>query len=183
MARTIPLTQRTAANAESTDDVPITLVTISHEDIIDGPIRLSSDPTMAIDTAQIPWAGHFADLDPDEQPRGTVSNGETYAFLFMSIRHPDDQENEAARGSLTIENIGTGMGEVLRSVQTQAGVTLALVMSSAPDDMDEFYTGLTIQSATYAADSVTIEFGRQSYVAEPWPSARMTKGRFPGLHR
>ena len=72
---------RQAAYAAETGRVVIALLTLTHEDL-ETPIRISSDPTQRIESLST-----AADL-----VYGTVSRGETFVFLPMTIKLPSDTD-------------------------------------------------------------------------------------------
>jgi hypothetical protein len=168
MPNAISLTLRTAAKAESAEEVPIVLVTITHEDL-EEPIRLSSDPTKRLS------------LDPLRY--GTVSGGQEYDFVLMSAILPDDKDDAPAAASLAFENVFADMASVVRAVSTPAAVDFKLVLASAPDDVEEQYTGLQATKGSYDANRVTLEVSGDLLMNIDWPYSCMTQRRFPGLFR
>jgi hypothetical protein len=168
MPRTVPLTAREATNAERVALVGIVLATITHPDL-DAPVRISSDPTERIS------------IDP--LAYGTRSNGEAFYFILMSATHPDDQDGQPIAGQLILENVDADMVAVMRSFSEPASVDLDIVLSTAPDDIQISYRDLKITHADGDAEKVTLTISREPLTGEPWPAARMTKSRLPGLWR
>jgi hypothetical protein len=64
----------------------------------------------------------------------------------------------------------------------QADVVLKMVLSSAPDAIEESYVMKVINSS-YNASQVSVDLSREPIETEPWPAFRMTKQRYPGLFR
>jgi hypothetical protein len=64
----------------------------------------------------------------------------------------------------------------------QASVILKLVVSSAPDVIEERYE-MTAIGATYNAAQVSLDISREPIETEPWPADRTTKMNFPGMYR
>jgi hypothetical protein len=149
-------------------DVPIVLAKIEHPQL-DDPILLSSDPTERLTTDPLVY--------------GTISNGDQYLFALMSANYPDDEQGTPPSTQLVFENVTSDFVRELRSVQERGTVALSLVMASAPDVIEEQFSGLKIVSASYDANRVTLDITREPVTAEPLPAQRMTKARFPGLHR
>jgi hypothetical protein len=169
MARIVSLDARRAFNAQETADVPIILVTITQPEIIDGPLRLSSDPTVRLS------------IDPLEY--GTRSRGEVYKFVLMAAVLPDDKEDALTSVQLMLENVEADMTKVVRASITPATMTFEMVMASAPDSVEMRWAGLVAMRTTYDAGQIMIEVSRESILGEPWPAHRMTQNRFPGLYR
>lgn len=168
MPRILSLNARLAAYGEAPADVPVVLVTIDHEEL-DAPIRLSSDPTVRLSDEPLRY--------------GTISNGEEYDFVLLSVSLPDEEEDTPPAASLVIENVAADMVALVRSVATPLTVDLALVLASAPDALEEHYRWFRSTKISYDAATVSIDLIREPLSTEPWPAQRMTKSRFPGLFR
>jgi len=168
MARVLSLNARAAFNAAQTDEVPVVLVKIEHDDL-DEPVRLSSDPTER--------------LSSDPLVYGTVSNTDEYTFVLMSAMIPDDKEGVPPSTQLVFENVAEDMAAVARSVSSPPTVSLFIVLASAPDTIEEQWTGLKATKASYNAGQLTLTVSREHLLNEPWPAYRTTRERFPGLHR
>lgn len=168
MPQQLSLTFREAANAASSDEVPIVLVELTPAD--GDTVYLSSDPTQR--------------LSVDPLRYGTISNGQEYQFVLMSVAWPDDQEGSPPATSLVFANVVEDMAAAARSVTpgTQADVALSLVLSSDPDAVEESYL-MKATGSTYDAQKVTLTVSREPIETEPYPAQRMTKQRFPGLFR
>jgi len=169
MPKVVSLHARAAFNAQETDDVPITLVTIAHSAIVGGPLRLSSDPTERLS------------IDPLKY--GTRSRGLVYEFVLMAAVLPDDREDTPTAVQLALENVSSDMTKAVRASITPATMTFELVMASDPDIVEMRWSGLAALRATYDAGQIQIEVSRESILGEPWPAHRMTQNRFPGLYR
>ncbi len=155
-------------HAEATDEVAVALVTITHDDL-DTPIRLSSDPTERIS------------LDP--LAYGTRTRTDVFYFVLMSVIIPDESRGTPARSQLVLENVTSDMVALVRSIVSPAKCRIDIVAASNPDMIERTYDDLEITKASYDADRVTLEVGLENFANEPWPSQRMTKSRFPGLHK
>lgn len=164
--RNLSLTARTAFNAQATSQEMVVLVEIYPPDQ-SAPIRLTSHPTERLS------------IDPLRY--GTISNGNTYEFVLMSVMRPDDQEGTPGPTSLIFENVVTDMASVVRSTIEPATVNLYLVLASNPDAIEEQYLGFKTSRATADANRVTIDISLAAIVNEPWPAHLQTPTRFPGL--
>jgi hypothetical protein len=102
----------------------------------------------------------------------------------MSAAWPDDREGTPPATSLVFANVVEDMAATVRGVTpgTQADVVLKMVLSSAPDEVEESYV-LKATGSTYNAQQVSLNVSREPIEREPWPAFRMTKSRFPGLFR
>lgn len=165
---TISLTMRTAMQAERTEEIAVALVTITHPDL-DEPVLLSSDPTER--------------LSSDPLIYGTVSRGQRYPFVLVSVVIPDERKGSPPSSQIVLENVASDMVALIRSISTPGQVKIEVVRASEPDQVERTFDGLDIVKASYSAENVTLDVSRELFANEPWPSQRMTRQRFPGLHK
>lgn len=164
--RAISLTYRRAMAAQECDEVPVVLVTISHPSL-DAPLRLSSDPTQR--------------LSDDPLTYGTVSGGETYTFMLMTMLIPDDKEGEPLSAQLQIDNVEADAGPAIEPIVSDLKATIQVVLSSSPDFVEIEYADLDVTSAQGSEGTITLSCGREDSALWTCPGDRMTKDRFPGL--
>jgi Domain of unknown function (DUF1833) len=162
----LSLTFRTAAHAEQTGEILVLLVTLTHEDL-DDPIRLSSDPTTR--------------LSVDPLRYGTVSRGDTYDFLPMSLVLPEESEDTIPAMQVVVDNVSRALIPLLRSISTPAIVTVELVLASAPDNVEATWPEFELSSSSPSAQQVSIDLTTESDANEPYPSGLFTPAGFPGL--
>lgn len=160
---------RQAFNAESTDEYPVILVEITPAGASE-PVLICSEPVQRLSTDPLRY--------------GVIHNGDEYQWIMMSAGLPDDQQGKPPSTMLIFENIVADMAATVRGVTpgTQADVVLKVVLSSAPDEIEERYV-MKATSASYNAMQVSLDISREPIESEPWPAFRMTKDRFPGLFR
>jgi hypothetical protein len=165
----LSLSFRQAFNAESTEEIAVILVEITPAGASE-PVRISSEPVSR--------------LSSDPLRYGISHQGNEYEWVMMAAAWPDDQENTPPSTKLIFENVVEDMAATVRGVTpgTQAAVTLKMVLSSAPDDIEEQYD-MKATNASYSATQVSLDVSREPIESEPWPAFRMTKQRFPGLFR
>lgn len=165
---TISLTMRSAMQAERTEEVAVALVTITHPDL-DEPVRFSSDPTQR--------------LSSDPLAYGTVSRDETYPFVLVSVVLPDERRASAPAAQIVLDNVASDMAALIRSITSPAQARIDVVTAARPDEVERTFDGFDITKAGYDAERVTLDVSLELFLNEPWPSQRMTKSRFPGLHK
>ena len=168
MPRLISLNARTAAHAQATDRIPVTLTEIRHPDLPE-PIRLSSDPTVRLSTDPLKY--------------GTRHKGQVYEFVLMGLPWPDDQRGSAPKTTLVFENVVADMAKPLRSILSPPTADLTIVMADTPDVIEARYLKLKGTLGTWDASQISLDASRESFANEPMPSGRMSKARFPGLFR
>lgn len=167
--KTLSLSLRKAFNAESTDEFPVILAEV----FIAGstsPARICSEPAQRLSSEPLRF--------------GIVHQGEEYEWVLMSAAWPDDQQGKPPSTTLVFENVVEDMAATVRGVTpgTQAQVVLKMVLSSAPDDVEESYV-MKATGGSYNAQQVSLDVSREPIDAEPWPAFRMTKVNYPGLFR
>lgn len=160
---------REAFNAESADEFPVILVEITPSGASE-PVRICSEPAER--------------LSADPLRYGVVHQGKEYGWVVMSSSLPGDEEGKPPSTTLIFANVTEDMAATVRGVTpgTQAQVTLKMVLSSAPDDVEESYV-MKATNGSYNAQQVSLDVSREPIESEPWPAFRTTKARFPGMYR
>jgi hypothetical protein len=161
----LSLTTRTEYNAQATDDVPVVLVEIIG---VDGSHYISSDPTIRLSTDPLRY--------------GTRHKGRDYEFVLMRVAWPDDQAGKPPSTTLLFENVVADMAAVARLQRDRFDVELTLVMSNAPDVIED-RAQMICTGSNYDAMQLSLDVSREPIESEPWPAQRMTRERFPGLFR
>ncbi len=170
MPKLLSLNARSAALSQASDVVPVALITITHE-ALDGPVRLSTDPTKR--------------LSDDPLRYGTIHDGEVYYYALISVPLPEQGQDAADTVSMTIDIVTPDLARVPTLTTSPATVDIVQVMSSTPDVIEFEWRGLETRSAEVNTEEgvITIEIGRMPRLDEPVQMHRMTAQRFPGLHR
>lgn len=169
--RRISLNARLAQDAEATDAIEVVLIEITHPDLA-APIRLSTDATERISTEPLVYGTRSA-------WRGAT---EPWLWVVASALLPSDLDDAPAAATIELENLDQDMVALVRSFITPADVALAVVLASSPDLVEVEYGGLRLVSADYDAGSVSLSISREEIEAEYFPSGRLSRLRFPGLH-
>ena len=162
------LDMRAQMTAESADEVVVSLLTFTHPSQPE-PLRISSDRTSVIG------------YEPFTQ--GTVSRGQTFWWVPMSIVLPGEGEDVTPEIRLTLDLIDRELLTLLRSDPTPAQVLLEIVSAERPDIVEIVHDGFEVQSAPYDETSVTLVITQTSFVHEPHPADTMTPITTPGLFR
>jgi hypothetical protein len=167
---TISLNFKEAAFAQETGRVPIALITLSHDDLLDD-IRISTDPTQEL-------SGLTTDL---EKVYGTTSNGDDYIFLPVRIKLPDDTEDGAGMMKLEIDNIHRSYTESIRSIFTPVSCQVDIVMDNDLDTIEASWPEFLLTSITYDAFVITGTLILETLMTEPFPSGTFIPSHFPGV--
>lgn len=165
MSRLLSLNFRKALFSQETAEVPIFLLTITHESLAE-PIRLSTDPTTRLS---------------DLPTYGTVSRGETYQFAGVDVTIPDEQDQQAPRSKLAIANVTRDLVPLARSVNTPPRVKIEAVLASDLDAVEITWPALDMSHLQYDASFLVFDLTMDALVTEPYPALTFSPASFPGL--
>lgn len=159
---------RTSAYASETDRVPILLITFSHTSLIE-PIRISTDPTQRV-------------VQVDEYVSyGTISRGNTFIYLPVSFKLPDDTDAGPGEMQIEVDNVDRAMTEAIRSIFTPITVKVEIVMDNAVDTVDIEWPEYVLSNIQYNATTITGTMLLESLVREPFPGLMFTPSTAPGI--
>lgn len=173
--RLVSVNARRAHDDPITDEVHVALFQFEHPDL-DAPVRLSTDPGERISTDPLRYGtrSRWNGADPATEP---------YWFVLVSAEIPGDMEDAPASATLILENVSNDIAATLRSFTTRPTVHMAVVLAASPDIVEQEYRGMVVPGAEGDAGQVVISISRDPIEQEQVPMDRMTKDRFPGLHR
>ena len=166
MSRDVSLRFKSAVFEQETDEVPICLLTVTHESLSE-PIFISSDPTTR--------------LSDDPLLYGTESRGEQFIFLPFEFTLADDRSDSAPRVALTMDSIDRSLVPILRSFATPPSVKLEIVLASDPDVVEITMPVLQMSDATIEEKYISTNVIADGLINEPHPAGQFTPGAFPGL--
>lgn len=170
--KTISLNARRSHDADWSDDADVALIRITHPDL-DAPVRLSTDPGREpVSFEPLLYGIHSTWLTDDGSP---------FLFALVNANPPGDADDGPQQASLTFSNVDNDIAKALRSFNDQATIDIGVVLAGSPDHVEAQFLGLKIVAASGEAEAVTLTISREPITAEPWPSGRMTRQRFPGL--
>lgn len=174
MSRRISLNARLAQDGLRPEEIEVILFRITHADLVEGPIRLSTDNTERISDDPLVYGTRsgWGAANPATDP---------YLWVIASAVLPGDAEDTPASAQVVLDNLDARIVEILRSFTTPAEVDMAVVLASSPDIIENEWLGLLLTTAEGDDASIIIQFDREEIEAEYFPSGRMTRHRFPGL--
>lgn len=172
--RVLSLNARLAQDAPASAEIEACLIEISHPDLPD-PIRLSTDNTERLSTDPLVYGTRSA-------WRGADPLTEPYLWIVAQAVLPGDDAEAPAQAKLVLDNLDRGMVAVLRSFTAPPDVALAVVLAGSPDLVEQEWTGMRITSTDADAGRIVLSLSRDEIELEPFPSGRMTRRNFPGLH-
>ncbi|WP_428429549.1 hypothetical protein [Pararhizobium sp.] len=173
--RRVSLNQRIANDSASTEEIYAALFFIDHSSLAK-PIRLSTDNTERLSSDPLYYG-----------TRSTWMTGNPIADPFLwivaSTLLPSDMDDAPAAATIIIENVDNEIAKLLRSFTDLATMHIAVVLASSPNMIEVEYRDLKIVSHDLNPGEVTLQVSRQDVEEEDYPVDRMTKDKFPGLHR
>ena len=117
----------------------------------------------------------------DEVIYGVTSAGIDYTFLPVQITLPSEEEAQAPRCSIQINDATRYLTPTIRSLVGPPRVKLELVLSKTPNTPEVSFDYLYINSITYNRDTINCDLSMISYEREPFPVHSFNPPNFPGL--
>ncbi len=173
MSRRVSLNARIAHEAESTAEVDVVLVKITHPALSE-PVRLSTDPTERLSLDPLSYCTRST--WPAEETK------QVFSFVLLEAILPGDDGDSPHQAQLSLELHDNDIARVLRSITTPARVDLACVKASSPDVVEAEYLDLSLTSSEGDSGQAQLTIAREPLATEPMPADRMSRQRFPGLH-
>lgn len=157
MSKTVSTALRDRIMRTSAPEYPLTLLEISHSGLAT-PVRVVRD-----------------NLD-------ITSNGNTYLAAAFRFVMPDDQEDQAPRASIAIDNVGKELMQWLEASGGGQGarVKIMQVLRSAPNTVD-LQIEMDIISVTATPKEVTAELGFDNIFFKPLTRAQYRPDTHPGM--
>jgi hypothetical protein len=174
MSRRISLNARQAHDEHHSAEIEVVLFEINHP-ALEGPIRLSTDNTERLSVDPLIYGTRSA-------WRGANPLSDPYLWIIASAVIPDDSEDVPAASQIVLENLDDRMTEVLRSFTELAEMHMAVVLASSPSDIEGEWLGLKLMNAEGDAGQIVLSLSREEIELEHFPSGRMSRHKFPGLH-
>lgn len=147
----------TAITAQESSEAVVVLVTITHADFA-APMRFCTGG------------------------EDIVSNGNTFEARAMKVSLPGEGDSGQRRARLNIDAVEPDVIAELRNVGAgRPQVSMELILSAFPDDVEISYLGLSITAARPQGESIEIEIMPRDDGEEEWPVQSYSQGRVPGL--
>lgn len=165
--RILSLNFREALFAQESGEVPIFLLTITHPALIDGPILLSTDPTVRLSDTPLRY--------------GTISREAEYLFAGVDLTLPSEQDKSPPASKLIVQNVTRDLVPLARSVNSPPAVKIETVLASSLDFVEITWPKFDMSNLTYDAGQLVFDLTIDSLVTEPYPSGTFSPASFPGL--
>jgi hypothetical protein len=103
------------------------------------------------------------------------------AYPFSIVLPGEGGERAARLGRIEIDNVDPVIVATLRGLTTRPGVTLEVVLASAPDTIAFSWTGLKLGDPPYDGARISAELTPRDDSSELWPKQRYGPTLYPGL--
>ncbi len=157
MPRPLTAASLAAMMAQSAAEAPVALMTIDHEDITGGTIRVTNNKNPL------------------------VHNGKTYLHFPFDLQLAQQDGQSPPQAKLALSNVDRKLVETIRSIQSPPAMTIGVVLASAPDDWVLRPEPFILQNVDVALTQITGTIGYENVLNEAYPSALMSPGNTPGL--
>jgi hypothetical protein len=117
----------------------------------------------------------------DEVLYGVVSNGFEYTFIPMQISLPSEDEAQAPRCSIVLNDVTRYITPIIRTITAPPRIKLELVLTKSPNVVEVSFSDFYINNFSYNAQSVTADLAMIDYEREPFPVHSFTPRYFPGM--
>lgn len=117
---------------------------------------------------------------------GVTYAGNNYVFLPMEISLPSESQDGNSNCNIRFNFVTPEAIQIIREQLTgpvKILLQLALTDGTSADlsSIEATFSGFYITSASYNAESITLNLGMINYNTEPFPAYNFTPKNFPGL--
>jgi hypothetical protein len=156
-----------AANAQETGVFPILLLTITDPSLTED-IRISTDATQRVEETATAVV------------YGTISNGETFYFIPLAIKLPDDVDEGPQSMTVQIDNVSRELVAVVRGLTTPPSVNVDIVLSSDTNTVVGSWPEFLLTNIRTDAQTISGELVLEILINEPFPAGTFNPSEFPG---
>lgn len=142
--------------AQNSDDPFLSLVTLTH-DTFASPIRLVNNT------------------------KNITSRGNVYQAFPMKVRLPVDDGESARDFTIEFDNASLELIEEIRTVTSQIGIKLEMILASLPNVVQMEQADLKIVSLNYTATKITARVVLDSFLNVELTSEKYNPSNFPGI--
>lgn len=112
---------------------------------------------------------------------GTHSRGETYYFLPMTLKLPDDTDSGAGEMIIEMDNVHRTYTQAIRSIADPVKFNVEIVMDNSLDTVEAQWPEYLMTHVVYDASTIRATLKVESLDSEPFPSGSFNPSYFPGL--
>lgn len=155
MARTLSTTALASIHAESTSEVWLVLLTLSHASLA-APIRVVNN------TEDI------------------TSRGNLFTAFPFEIVLPGEQNDGPISASVRFDNVSREILYAVRGLTSSPSISLEVILASDPNTVELSFDGLLLRNVNYSSGAIEGDLQFEMLYQEPI-TLTMTPSRFPGL--
>jgi len=158
LARTLPSLIVEAMNSQTTGDLFLVTIELSHSQF---------DTVRFVNNTE-----------------NITSNGDVYDKFPFNLTLPPDSEELSPRIRVTIPNAERDLVTEVRTIagsREKALGTVAFLEAGDPDTILISWTDFEIDNVKYNVEVMTFDLSVEDFANEPFPSQSMTPNHFPGL--
>ena len=144
MSRSLSSLAQQAIFAESTGEVFLLLLTISHA---------SLSPSIRV-------VNNLQDI---------TSGGNLFLAFPFQITLPQDRDDQPPKMKLSIDNVDRTIVTAVRTLTSPPTITLDVVLASQPNTIEASFPGFTLRNTTYDALTVEGNLALEDVSNEPYP--------------
>lgn len=164
--RSLTVGQKTVLFDEDSEEIPILLLELSHDDMV-GTSYLSTDNTERYQDSPPRWR--------------TMHNAQAYEYAPLRFKLPDDFEGRPTNAQFMVENVSRDLVPLARSVTTPGVCVAKIIFSGDLNTVVISYPVFEWIQTQFNQDLITFEVGLPSMDVEPVPAGKFLPSGFPGL--
>jgi hypothetical protein len=142
---------------QSESNLPLVLIEIDHDSIVDGTIRLVNNKV------------------------NIMSGGEEYIGFPFEIILPDSKADAPPTAKIRIDNVSREIGQAIRSISTPPLVTIKVVRQETPDVLEAELSGMYLTNVSYDAMSVEADLMFEDLTRETFPAYTFSPANYRGI--
>ncbi len=139
----------------------------------------SSDPFLALIT--LSHSSFSSDIRLVNNTKDIISRGLTFVAFPVSLRLPVDDGERVREVSMELDNASLDLINSFRSITTQIGVKIELILASIPDQVQMSLEDLKINTISYNKTKISANLIIDNFFNTEMTSERYGPQNFPGL--
>lgn len=153
---TLSTEMKAALFQQETDEVFLTLLTLSHEDLA-------------------------ATIYLVDNTENITSNGIVFTAFPFRFTLPMNDPKQPPRATIEIDNIDRQIVTAIRMIQEPPTVSLEIIRAVAPDVIEVSLTDFVMTDVRYNALTVSGTLSYENFLQEPYPGDDFVPSTFPGI--
>jgi len=110
-----------------------------------------------------------------------TSRGQLYNAVAVAIVLPAEDGKREPFATIEIDNVTTDLVDELRAITEPMDAELEMIFTEYPDEVEYSLTGLSVGSATIAAERITLKLLYQDILNQIFPGYTYNPQEFAGI--